>query len=473
MRAIPLSASIIAFILTIALSAASYASGGAAGQSRQPAAGRSGGLAACAGGLLRGFRCGKITVPFERADPGLGATKIGFAQRPRSDRSRPSLGTIFAVEGGPGYSSTGSARDYVATFRGLLKRRRLVLVDMRGTGMSQALHCRSSQHGGVKGEVVVSRCAQKLGPRFDSYRTSAAADDINAVRRALGLGRISLYGDSYGTFLAQSYAFRHRKTLRALVLDSAYPTRGESPWYPSGPRTGIRSLKVACRRAPGCHGDTRARLGRLVARMRRRNHDIVGLINSIWSAGYNPPKAYLQVNRRIEAHLRGRPRPFKRPTSGGADYGYGPLKEYSHAVELLFSCNDYPMLWKKTASVSSRRRQLQRSIRNYPKRRFAPFTPGEITRSIFVGYRYCLTAPVPGPLYQPPVPGGATATKAPVLVVSGEMDDVTTPTEGRYVTRQFPNARQFIPPNAGHVDALYSPRGRAARKIRAFLRQHG
>ena len=131
------------------------------------------------------------------------------------------------------------------------------------------------------------------------------------------------------------------------------------------------------------------------------------------------------------------------------------------------------MLWKKTASVSSRRRQLQRSIRNYPKGRFAPFTSGEITRSIFVGYRYCQTAPVPGPLYQPPVPSGATATKAPVLVVSGEMDDVTTPTEGRYVTRQFPNARQFIPPNAGHVDALYSPRGRAARKIRAFLRQHG
>ena len=46
------------------------------------------------------------------------------------------------------------------------------------------------------------QCAQELGPRFSSYRTSASADDVNDVRRALGLARITLYGDSYGTFLS-------------------------------------------------------------------------------------------------------------------------------------------------------------------------------------------------------------------------------------------------------------------------------
>jgi hypothetical protein len=33
---------------------------------------------------------------------------IGFELHPRQDRSRPSLGTIVAVEGGPGYATTGS-----------------------------------------------------------------------------------------------------------------------------------------------------------------------------------------------------------------------------------------------------------------------------------------------------------------------------------------------------------------------------
>jgi pimeloyl-ACP methyl ester carboxylesterase len=35
------------------------------------------------------------------------------------------------------------------------------------------------------------------------------AADIDDVRKALGLAEITLYGDSYGSFLAQSYAYRH------------------------------------------------------------------------------------------------------------------------------------------------------------------------------------------------------------------------------------------------------------------------
>ena len=128
-----------------------------------------------------------------------------------------------------------------------------MLVDQRGTGRSKPLDCPDLQYGRAPDWIALPACAQKLGPRFSSYRTSAAADDINDVRRALGLGRITLYGDSYGTFLAQSYAFRHPETLNALVLDSAYPVRGESAWYPSLISTGVRS-----------HGDRLPALARLL-----------------------------------------------------------------------------------------------------------------------------------------------------------------------------------------------------------------
>ena len=33
-----------------------------------------------------GFRCGSIAMPFEREDASLGATKVGFAVRPRGNR---------------------------------------------------------------------------------------------------------------------------------------------------------------------------------------------------------------------------------------------------------------------------------------------------------------------------------------------------------------------------------------------------
>ncbi len=435
-------------------------------------------LGNCPGATLRGFRCGHLRVPYERADPSLGTIPIGFALRRRSDRSRPRLGTIFAVEGGPGYSSTGSARDYVATFAGLLERRDLVLVDMRGTGRSRALRCHGSQAGKRKPQKVIAGCAAALGRRFFSYRTSAAADDLESVRLALGIGRISLYGDSYGTFLAQSYAFRHGGSLRSLVLDSAYPLGGESPWYPSGPRTGMRSLRLACSRSPSCDGDARGRLRRAVAKLRSGGHSPVPLLNAIWAAGYSPPKAYLQIDKRVRSLLRSAPRPYRdaiplAATAPRSPRGRGSVKAYSNADEMVVSCNDYPMLWKKGASRPERRAQLKRSIARYPRRRFAPFLPAEVARSIFLAYRYCLTAPVPGPLYEPPAPPGAEAPRAPVLVVSGEMDDVTTPTEGRYAARDFPNARQLIVPDAGHVDALYYPKRRAARAIRAFLALHG
>jgi pimeloyl-ACP methyl ester carboxylesterase len=47
------------------------------------------------------------------------------------------------------------------------------------------------------------------------------ADDLDAVRRALGLRRWVLWGMSGGSMIAQVYARRHPRALQALVLDSA------------------------------------------------------------------------------------------------------------------------------------------------------------------------------------------------------------------------------------------------------------
>ena len=205
--------------------------------------------------LPPGLRCGTIDLPYERADPSLGEIPIRFAVRPRDDRKSPSRGVLIAIEGGPGYGSIGSAKDYATTFGGLLEHREMLLVDARGTGYSKAIDCRDMQVGRATNAIGLGECADQLGPRFDSYRTAAIADDINDVRAALGYDDdVQVYGDSYGTYLAQSYAFRHPDTLETLVLDSAFPVRGESGWYPSTWRTAIRGLAVACDRSSDCKG---------------------------------------------------------------------------------------------------------------------------------------------------------------------------------------------------------------------------
>jgi pimeloyl-ACP methyl ester carboxylesterase len=91
-----------------------------------------------------------------------------------------------------------------------------------------------------------------------------------------------------------------------------------------------------------------------------------------------------------------------------------------------------------------------------------------------IGYLECLTWPPPtASLYEPAVSAVEKPTEAPVLVVSGELDDVTTPREGRVVAGEFPHSRQYIARNAGHVASLYDGHAPAAKRIRAFLRRYG
>jgi pimeloyl-ACP methyl ester carboxylesterase len=413
--------------------------------------------------------CGAIKVPFERREVSLGKTRVAFAVRMRDDRDRPSLGTIVAVEGGPGYASSWTASSYVNLFGSLLRRRELITIDMRGTGRSDVLDCPDLQRGRAPDWLGLSSCARKLGPLFGSYRSSAAADDIDDVRRALGLGRITLYGDSYGTFLAQSYAFRHPETLEALVLDSAYPARGESPWYPTLISTGVRAISVTCERSPSCSGDAGKRFRKLVGWLRVRNWGVGPLVDAIFDAGYDPPSSFLQIDRAGTALRRGNPAPYKRLVTE-AKAGTHHLRHYSFGQEAVVSCNDYPLLWDKDASEPQRRRQLEQAVRSYKSNAIDPFTPREVAVSGQTLYQYCLTAPRPSRLYEPPISPEDRPTDAPVLVVSGEFDSVTTPYEGHLVAEMFPRGRQYVDRGAGHVADLYDSTIPAAVRTRQFLR---
>ena len=212
------------------------------------------------------FRCGRITVPAVRADPSLGEQSIFFAVRPRDRAAKPPVGTIVAVEGGPGYASTNfdSAKSYRAVFGPLLRRRDLVLIDQRGTGHSQAVDCPQLQRGMVPEVVAVASCANQLGARYQGFTSAESAADIEAVRTALGLGPITLYGDSYGTLLAQAYSIRYPSSLRSMVLSSAYPA--DDPFWRTIYPAAMRALKLSCARSASC----RARAASLCGSKRLR-----------------------------------------------------------------------------------------------------------------------------------------------------------------------------------------------------------
>jgi proline iminopeptidase len=101
---------------------------------------------------------------------------------------------LMIVHGGP-----GASHDYFLPYLLPLARyNRVVFIDERGSGRSQKLEDRAG------------------------YTIENMVEDVEAVRQALGLGKISLLGHSYGGALAQAYALKYQRNLSHLILASTW-----------------------------------------------------------------------------------------------------------------------------------------------------------------------------------------------------------------------------------------------------------
>ena len=213
--------------------------------------------------VVQGAWCGSLRRAWDPAGLVRGTVSVGFAFRPASDRSLPALGTLVPHEGGPGYSTTGTGVDYAQMYGDLLRRRNLLLVDQRGTGLTAPVRCPTLQNLVTAYAPAAAACAARLGDKFDLFGSALSADDLSAVIAALDLGPVDLYGDSYGTFFAQVFLGRHPAQLRSVVLDSAYPTYGEDAWYETQTPAMTSSFEKACQRTPSCRALGGSTMGRL------------------------------------------------------------------------------------------------------------------------------------------------------------------------------------------------------------------
>lgn len=216
-------------------------------------------------------RCGRLVVPEERRRP-RGRTvslRVVVIPSPR----QPAEGALFYLEGGPGGAATEATASVNDLFGKVNANRDLVLVDQRGTGGSNRLlcpeeHVRFAAAGAMA--AYVRRCFGRLHADPRLYTTAAAADDLDAVRRALDYGRIDLYGGSYGATVAQVYLDRHGRSVRTVVLDSA--SLLGVPLYELAARNGERALRLTlarCAAEPACRSAfprTRAELSDLITR---------------------------------------------------------------------------------------------------------------------------------------------------------------------------------------------------------------
>lgn len=143
------------------------------------------------------------------------------------------LGTLVIATGGPGVSGVDTFDGQAAGLDPRLTAAYdIVVFDARGVGDSGYRDCpvASSRYSAslsfdASGEVVdtfVAACLSESGAdrsRLDLFGSAQIAEDIDTIRADLGLERITLYGESYGTAVAQRYAGAHPDRIDALILD--------------------------------------------------------------------------------------------------------------------------------------------------------------------------------------------------------------------------------------------------------------
>jgi pimeloyl-ACP methyl ester carboxylesterase len=446
--------------------------------------------------------CGTLDRPLDPAGETPGTISIHFELYPRRDPSSPALEPIVAAEGGPGYPTVGSRVSYIDLFWPLMDRRDLLLVDNRGTGSSQAIVCPSIQTTPFLYPAGVRACGERLGDASDLYGSGLAADDLAAVLDALGIGRIHLYGDSYGTFFSQTFAGRHPDRLRSLVLDGAYPVVGQSPWYQESATALRRAIESVCAQSASCPnlpGETLGRLTALLDELRARpfegdardgNGDVQHVtadashIAFLAFSNASGPVVYRELDAAARADLDdGDPAPLLRllaenytaSQSGGPPYRPG---DYSAGLFTAVSCSDYPFVYDLTKPAAAREAERDASFdlaRTVTPDLYSPFTIDEYD-SMPLDYSVldtCLSWPVPSLAHPPgqPVPPGTVFPSCPVLVLSGSLDSLTPAEQGEKTAALFPDARQILVANSFHVTALGEQDHCASEIVRRFVRK--
>lgn len=179
-------------------------------------------------------RLGRIAVPARHARPDGPTLELAFAVFP-STAEEPGP-PIFYLVGGPGASGVEWG-PYVATDPriDLLRFGDLVAIDQRGTGLSDpgfddgpAFAWEVPPERAMTRDDMAAAYGEALGRAAAHWRdrgvdlgafdTAESAEDVEAVRRALGAERIVTYGESYGTHLSLAYLRRHAERVARSVL---------------------------------------------------------------------------------------------------------------------------------------------------------------------------------------------------------------------------------------------------------------
>lgn len=178
---------------------------------------------------------GKFSVPENRSNRKSRKLNLHYVRFPSTAKNPGS--PIVYLAGGPGGSGIDTAkRERFPLFMAMREFGDVIALDQRGTGASNDLpNCKSSQVVGNTTNISDAEYDALFGAAFREclifwkdksldiygYTTKENAADLDALRKHLGVKKISLWGISYGTHLAMAAMKQMDRRLDKVVLSSA------------------------------------------------------------------------------------------------------------------------------------------------------------------------------------------------------------------------------------------------------------
>ena len=432
-------------------------------------------------GRTPGLLCSDIAVPLDRSGAFPGTVTLHVEVLPPNGVSR---GAIFLIAGGPGQGSAHSfdlgTPSSASLFQYLFPGYTLVAYDDRGTGNSGLINCSALQ---VTTDLDQARqlaadCASTIGPQRAFYGTADHAEDLEAVRRLVGVDKIALYGVSYGTKLALAYALAHPDHVERLVLDSVLPPDQPDPYQANVLRDLPATVDAFC--ADTCAvthdfaGDVVAVANALAAkpvhgavlqangRTKAEKLDGAGVVGMVIDADLNPGLA-AELPAAMHAARSGNVKPLLRLYDLDNQESLLSAADLSFGLYAATSCRDGAFPWTPDTPVAGRQALLTQAISALPAGTFGRF--GSWAAKLG-NADFCLDWPSPSggePLGAGPLPN------VPVLAISGGFD-IRTPTENATeVLSRFPQGRLLTVPGVGHSALLADPSGCALNAVRTWI----
>jgi pimeloyl-ACP methyl ester carboxylesterase len=396
--------------------------------------------------------CGTLTV-YENRAAGSGRQIDLNIAIVRAVSRKPEADPLFFIPGGPGEAATESYALLATAFNQINQKRDIILVDQRGTGKSHPLQCpddagssqAASDPGPQEIQAELKKCLAALDadPRF--YTTAIAMDDLDQVRAVLGYDKINLYGGSYGTRAALAYMRQYPEHVRSAILDGVNPT----DWSlglssPADAQRVLEAIFERCSADADCHKAFPNVQEEFVALLKKLDQGSVTVDLDHPASG---ERTSLTITRDVFAN-----------TIHQLSYTAETAALLPLLIHSAYARNDYSRLAAMTLSTSS---QISSSLS--PGMRFSvicsedqPFFAGQelpegylgdmVTRSFDNICQVWPHGAIPADFKQP------VRSAIPTLLISGELDPATPPSNGEQAARTLSNSLHLVVPGMGHIN---------------------